>query len=169
MFPLKIVVVDGQGGALGKSLISAVRRLGCCAPDSEILAIGTNSVATVAMLGAGADYGATGENPVVVACADADIISGPIGIVVANSMFGEITPNMACKIGGCRAKKILIPVNKCEISIAGAADLPYSDYVKIAAGMIAGEVKKLRGEAKPPHSSDVFKKDADYASSILNK
>jgi hypothetical protein len=73
---------------------------------------------------------------------------------------------MACAMGGCRAKKILIPVNKCDISIAGAEDLPYSDYVKIAAGMISAEVKRLRGEAKTPHEPDVFKRDADYTSSI---
>ena len=141
---LKIVVVDGQGGALGKNLISALRRSECCSRDCEILAIGANGAATAAMLGAGADHGATGENPVVVACADADIIAGPVGIVAANSMFGEITPAMACAIGGCRAKKILIPVNKCDILVAGAADLPYSEYVRIAAGMIAEEIKSLR-------------------------
>jgi hypothetical protein len=144
---LKIVVVDGQGGALGKSLISALRRSECCAQDCEILAVGANGAATVAMLGAGADYGATGENPVIVACADADIIAGPVGILAANSMFGEITPAMACAIGSCRAKKILIPVNKCDILVAGAASLPYSEYVRIAAEMIAEEIKSLRNGA----------------------
>lgn len=127
---MKIVVIDGQGGALGKSVIAALKKQ---ATGAEILAVGTNGAATTAMLAAGADHGATGENPVVVACADADVIVGPIGILAADSMFGEVTPRMALAVGRSRAKKILIPVSRCNIAIAGAAELPYADYVRLAA------------------------------------
>jgi hypothetical protein len=88
------------------------------------------------MLGAGADHGATGENPVIVACADADVITGPIGIVVANSMYGEITPAMARAVGESRAKKFLIPVNKCDLIVVSASDLNYSECVRLAADAI---------------------------------
>ncbi|MDR1885761.1 MAG: DUF3842 family protein [Synergistaceae bacterium] len=139
---MKIVIIDGQGGALGKSLITALKKILPAAPECEIMAIGTNSAATSVMLGAGADSAATGENPVKVACRDAQIIAGPVGIVVADSMFGEITPAMAASIGGSRARKILIPVNKCDISVVGSEDLPYSEYVRLASMMILDEVKR---------------------------
>jgi hypothetical protein len=92
------------------------------------------------MLGAGADCGATGENPVVVACRDADVIVGPMGIVVANSMFGEITPTMARVVGESAAKKILIPMNKCDVVIVGSI-LPYHEYVKLAADLVIEEAR----------------------------
>jgi hypothetical protein len=135
---MKIVVIDGQGGALGKSVIAALKKKQFTGAGAlEIFAVGTNSAATVAMLGAGADHGATGENPVLVACADANAIIGPIGIVVANSMFGEITPAMARAIGESAAKKFLIPVDKCNVAVVGTPELPYSEYVKLAADIVA--------------------------------
>ncbi|MDR0648181.1 MAG: DUF3842 family protein [Synergistaceae bacterium] len=135
---MKIVVIDGQGGALGKSVIAALRKKRMAEDEScQIFAVGTNSVATAAMLGAGARHGATGENPVLVACADADAIVGPIGIVVANSMFGEITPAMAKAVGESRAKKFLIPVDKCNVAVVGTPALPYSEFVKLAADAVA--------------------------------
>ena len=88
----KITIIDGQGGRMGKALIEHLKRE---FPEQELLAIGTNSIATASMLKAGADYGATGENPVLVAARDSDIIIGPIGIVIADSLFGEVTPAMA--------------------------------------------------------------------------
>jgi hypothetical protein len=142
---MKIVVIDGQGGALGKSVIASLKKKQFAGAGSiEIFAVGTNSAATVAMLGAGADYGATGENPIIVACADADIVIGPIGIVVANSMFGEITPAMARAVGESRAKKFLIPVDKCNVTVIGTPKLPYSEYVKLAADIVAAA---FRGSA----------------------
>jgi hypothetical protein len=93
------------------------------------------------MVSSGADKGATGENPVVVACADADIIAGPVGILSANSMLGEITPMMARAIGESRAKKYLIPVSKCDIVVVGVANKTYAEYVKLASDMIALEVE----------------------------
>ena len=92
---MKILVIDGQGGRMGKALVETLRRRGF---SGEILAVGTNSAATAAMLKAGADEGATGENPVVVASRRADVILGPMGIIAANSLLGEITPAMALAV-----------------------------------------------------------------------
>lgn len=126
---MNIVVIDGQGGKMGKMVVEQLKKN---YPSLELTAIGTNSIATAAMMKAGADYGATGENPVVVASKDADIIIGPIGIVIADSMLGEITPVMAKAIGQSKAEKILIPVNKCNSHIVGAQNLPMSEYIKLA-------------------------------------
>ncbi len=102
---MTIVVIDGQGGKMGKGLVEQLKKF---CPEDEILAIGTNSIATAAMLKAGADAGATGENPAVVASRTADVIVGPMGIVIADSLMGEITPKMAVSIGQSPAKKVLI-------------------------------------------------------------
>ncbi|MBR6085663.1 MAG: DUF3842 family protein [Spirochaetales bacterium] len=131
---MKIVVIDGQGGRIGKSIIEQLRSSGC---TDEVLAVGTNSIATSAMLKAGADAGATGENPVVVAARDADVIVGPIGIIAADSMLGEITPAMADAIGRSRARKVLVPVNKC-FEVAGVREMSLSAYVEQAVNMILG-------------------------------
>ena len=131
---MKIVVIDGQGGRIGKSIIEQLRSSGC---TDEVLAVGTNSIATSAMLKAGADAGATGENPVVVAARDADMIVGPIGIIAADSMLGEITPAMADAIGRSRARKVLVPVNKC-FEVAGVREMSLSGYVEQAVNMILG-------------------------------
>ncbi|MDR1581212.1 MAG: DUF3842 family protein [Synergistaceae bacterium] len=141
---MKIVVIDGQGGALGKHLIAAVKSAAATDASAEIIAVGTNSAATSAMMNGGADRGATGENPIIVACSDADIIVGPVGILCANAMLGEITPTMALAVGAARAVKILVPVSRCDIMIAGASEMSYGEYVKIAARMVAGEIKKKR-------------------------
>ena len=140
---MKIVIIDGQGGALGRHLIVAVKSAAGAA-GAEIIAVGTNSAATSAMMNGGADRGATGENPIIVACSDADIIIGPVGILCANAMLGEITPNMALAVGASRAVKILVPVSKCDIMIAGASDMSYGEYVKIAARMVAGEIARKK-------------------------
>jgi hypothetical protein len=142
---MRIVVIDGQGGALGKSLISALRGELKDERAIEIIAVGTNSTATERMVSSGADRGATGENPVIVACSDADIIAGPIGILSANSMLGEITPRMARAIGESGARKILIPVSKCDISVVGASEMTYAEYVKAASALIAAELASRRG------------------------
>ena len=113
---MKILVIDGQGGQLGGQLIKAIR--GEFA-DADITAIGTNAVATATMLKAGAHQAATGENPVIVACRKTDVIIGPIGIVIADSLMGEITPKMAVAIGQADVKRILLPMNKCDNLIAG--------------------------------------------------
>ena len=107
---MKILIIDGQGGGLGRQLVTAVKEQ---YPEIEVLAVGTNSAATNAMLRAGADRAATGENSVVVASGQADVIMGPLGMVIADSMLGEITPRMALAVGRSRAKRILVPVSQC--------------------------------------------------------
>lgn len=131
----KIVIIDGQGGRMGKAVIEALHKL---YPELETYAIGTNSIATSAMMKAGASYGATGENPAIVNARDADIIIGPIGIVMANSLLGEITPAMATAIGASRAYKILIPVNRCNHFIVGCQNSTLSEYIH----MVCDEVGK---------------------------
>ena len=113
---MKLVVIDGQSGRMGQLFIERVHAAGL---PCEITAIGTNAIATAAMLKAGANQGATGENPVLVACRTADIIAGPIGILSADSLLGEITPAMAVAIGQSGAKKLLLPVNQCSNLVAG--------------------------------------------------
>ena len=134
---MKIMVMDGQGGRMGKSVVEQIRAR---FPEDEILAVGTNSIATAAMLKAGADAGATGENPTIVGCRTADVIIGPMGIVIADSLLGEITPKMAVAIGQSEAKKVLIPVNRCQHFVVGCEDLPLGEYVKL----VVEEVKKIK-------------------------
>lgn len=123
----KIVVIDGQGGRLGQAVVESVKSQSLSA---EIYAIGTNSIATSAMLKAGADYGATGENPTIVACRDADVIIGPIGILSADSMLGEISPTMAVAVGQSKAVKLLLPVNRCNNQVVGVKPLTINELVK---------------------------------------
>ena len=126
----KVVLIDGQGGRLGQILAEKIKK---AIPELPLYAIGTNSIATAAMLKAGADFGATGENPVLVACRDADIIIGPIGIVSADSLLGEITPQMAVAIGQSRAVKLLLPVSHCNNQIIGVKKITMTDMVTEAA------------------------------------
>lgn len=130
---MKIMVMDGQGGRLGKLLVESLRQAGI---RDEIIAIGTNSIATSAMVKAGADAGATGENPVIVCARDADYILGPIGILAADSLLGEVTAPMATAIGQSRAQKILIPVNRCRNTVVGTKDLTMSELVREAVTLI---------------------------------
>jgi hypothetical protein len=124
---MNIVIIDGQGGGIGKQLVAAIKAR---RPDARITAVGTNSVATSAMKKAGADHAATGENAVIVACRTADIIIGPVGIVIADSLWGEITPAISVAIGQSRAVRILIPVNQCDNIIAGVSDLNIATMIK---------------------------------------
>jgi len=125
---MKITIIDGQGGKMGKTVVEHLKKRH---PELELYAVGTNVLATSAMLKAGADYGATGENPCIVNAADSDIIIGPIGIVFANSLLGEITPAIATAVGASKAFKILIPVNRCNHWIAGCADVGLSEYIQM--------------------------------------
>lgn len=130
---MNVVVIDGQGGSLGKTLIKRLRQ---ALPNQTIIAVGTNSMATSAMLKAGASVGATGENPIITVSASADIILGPLGILIANSLLGEITPAMAEAVGKSKAKKILIPISKCNCIIAGSQELSLSEYIDIAVSIV---------------------------------
>ena len=134
----KILIIDGQGGRMGKMLAEKLIGL----DDAEITVVGTNSIATGAMMKAGVTRGATGENPVVVLSRDADIIVGPIGIVMADSMLGEITERMASAVSGSRAEKVLIPVSKCQTHIAGAKDLSLSALIDDAEAKIIDLLKQ---------------------------
>lgn len=130
---LKILVIDGQGGKLGALIIERLRQGGCA---GEIFAVGTNGIATAAMMKAGAHFGATGENPVIVNCRDADCIVGPLGILAADSLVGEITPAMAVAVGQSRARKILLPVNRCNHYVVGVQELPMAELVRMAVEQI---------------------------------
>lgn len=132
---MKVLIIDGQGGGLGRQLVTAVKEK---CPEAEVLAVGTNSTATGAMLRAGADQAATGENAVLVVCRRADVIIGPIGIVIADSMLGEITPAMAAAVGQSQARRILLPVNQCDNLVVGTADLSMADKVREAAELLCG-------------------------------
>lgn len=126
----KVLVIDGQGGGLGRQLVSA---LAAACPEAELTAVGTNSLAANAMLKAGASRAATGENAVVVNCRHADVIVGPIGIVIADALLGEITPAMAAAVCQSGAKRVLVPINHCENYVVGVPDQPVSQLVAAAA------------------------------------
>ena len=136
---MKIVVIDAQGGGIGKQLITSIKKKNY---DAVIYAVGTNSVATGNMLKAGADIAVTGQNAVKVNCRDADIIVGPIGIVIADSLYGEITPEMALAVAQSRAVRILLPINKCENIIAGVNDLSMTVLIEKAIEEIDKVVNK---------------------------
>ena len=131
---MKVLIIDAQGGGIGKQIVSVVKRE---FPSLDITAVGTNSLATNAMLKAGADHVASGENAVIVGCRKADVIIGPVGIVIADAMLGEVTPRMAMAAGQSNAKRLLIPVNHCENIIVGVPDLSVSK-------LIEGVVEELR-------------------------
>lgn len=124
---MNILVIDAQGGGIGKQVVATVKKQ---LPELVITAVGTNSLATSSMLKAGADNAATGENAVVVGCRTADIIVGPVGIAIADSLLGEITPKMATAVGQSNAKRILIPINHCNNIIVGVEDLNTSKLIE---------------------------------------
>jgi hypothetical protein len=130
---IQILVIDGQGGKIGKLVIEGIKDQ---FKDISITAVGTNSIATANMIKAGASKAATGENPVIVACRYADIIVGPIGIVIADALFGEVTPNMALAVGQSSAQKVLIPMNKCDNQVVGIKDMPIGEMIDEAIKMI---------------------------------
>ena len=123
---MNVYVIDGQSGRMGQLFIERAKSAGL---NCSLCAVGTNAIATAAMLKAGADRGATGENPVLVACRHADIIVGPIGILSADSLMGEITPAMAVAIGQSSAKKLLLPVNQCSNIVVGVGNMSLSQLM----------------------------------------
>lgn len=136
----QIVVIDGQGGGFGRALIEGLRAAGV---REEIIAVGLNSVATTAMLRAGASAGATGENAAVVNAGRADILAGPLGLVMANSMLGECSPAVAMAVAESRAQRVLIAATKCGTHIAGLPDMPLAaaiaDGVRVIRGLLAAQ------------------------------
>ncbi|MDO4960940.1 MAG: DUF3842 family protein [Eubacteriales bacterium] len=125
----RALIIDAQGGGIGKQLTAEIVKRGL---ELEIIAVGTNSTASAQMLKAGAAHAATGENPVIVNCRKADFILGPIGIAIADSMYGEITSGMAEAIGQSDAVRILIPINSCGTFVAGVNDAGLKYYIKEA-------------------------------------
>lgn len=137
---MTILVIDAQGGGIGKQLVTEIKQN---IPTAIVLAVGTNTAATSAMLKAGADEAATGENSVIVGCRRADIIVGPIGIVIADSLFGEITPKMALAVAQSRAKRILVPFNHCDNIIVGVSDFSTGTLIQNA----VNEIKKSQSNS----------------------
>jgi len=133
-----IVVVDGLGGGIGAQLCSKVRQV--LGPRVEIVALGTNAAATEQLLTAGADRGASGENAIRVSIGTGQVILGPLGIVLPDSMMGEITPAMAQAVMAARCKKILLPVNQPHFTLAGMLSVPLSKLIDEAVGLLASEL-----------------------------
>lgn len=135
---MNILVIDAHGGGLGKQLVTALRKN---FPDTDITAVGTNTMAASVMLKAGATHAATGENAVIVGCRKADIIIGPLAIVIADSMFGEITPAMALAVAQSNAKRILIPFNHCDNIVVGIHDYNMAVLIQEAMDEISKTIK----------------------------
>lgn len=133
--PYNIVVIDGQGGRIGQQLVEGLL---AAVPAARLVAVGTNAAATAAMRRGGAKLAATGENAVLVNVRAADAIVGPVGIVIADALLGEITPAMAAAVGAAPGKKVLIPVNRCDHIVAGTANVPVSDCIRQAVALVAG-------------------------------
>ena len=134
-----VAVVDGQGGGIGKAIVEKVKK---AFPDLEVIALGTNAVATGQMLRAGADEGATGENAIIHNMQHVDIVMGVIGILNANAMMGELTPAMATAIGGSHTYKILLPINRCHIHVVSVEELPLGVHIDNAVEVLRGYLEK---------------------------
>ena len=141
---MKVVVIDAQGGGVGRMLVEQLKR---ALPRQPLLAVGANALATSAMLKAGADQAATGENAVRVAASDADLILAPIGLVLADAMLGEVTALMAASVGGSRAHKILIPSGRCGVTVAGVERQSLSELIALAVQAAVEYIQ--RSETRP--------------------
>ncbi|MFL0249365.1 DUF3842 family protein [Clostridium neuense] len=137
---MRIAVIDGQGGGIGKAIVERFRKE--FKDKIDIVALGTNSLATSLMLKAGADEGATGENAIIYNSYKVEIILGPIGIICANSLLGELTPNMAKAIAESSAQKVLIPMNKCHIMVAGIENGSLQNYIEAAVKIVKTRINE---------------------------
>lgn len=135
---MNVVVMDAQGGGVGRMLVEALKK---AMPDQPIIAAGTNALATSAMLRAGADQGATGENAIMVCAAKADLILAPIGMVLCDAMLGEVTAAMAAAVGRSEAHRILIPISRCSTTIAGLPSLTMSEAIANAVNCAVTRIK----------------------------
>ena len=136
---MRIVIIDGQGGRVGRTI---VEKLKARIPDQELIVIGTNSIATANMLKGGAEQGATGENPIVLAAETADLIIGVIGIAIPHSLLGEVTLRMAEAIGKSRAKKLLIPSTRCNNTVVGVTAAGLSELTDLAVEAAVGYISE---------------------------
>jgi hypothetical protein len=125
-----VVIIDGMGGGIGAQLISKIREI--IDGETELIALGTNAVATERMIKAGAHRGASGENAVKVSVALGDFILGPIGIVIANSLMGEITAAMVEAVLASRGEKILLPLQQDHFRLVGTESLPFTKLIDMA-------------------------------------
>lgn len=130
---MNILIIDGQGGGIGKQLVAEIRKK---IPDADITACGTNSIAASAMLKAGATRASTGENAIIVASRKADIIAGPLGIVMADALLGEITPRMAQAVSQSDTVRILLPLDKCDNIIPGCDEFSMGELIEKAVAII---------------------------------
>lgn len=138
---MKLLIIDGQGGGVGKSLVTALKQL---LPEQPIIALGTNAQATAAMLRTGADMGATGESAIRYQCQSADVIVGVTGILHANAMLGEISPGIAEAVSLSEAQKVLVPLERCGLLIAGVGRQPLDGLIREAARMVCA----LKGQTE---------------------
>lgn len=157
---MRIAVIDGQGGGIGKTIVEKLREE--LSENTTILALGTNAVATAAMLKAGANEGASGENAIIVNAPKVHIIVGCIGILAAGSMLGEITPAIAAAVGMSDANKVLIPLGKCMIHVVGVVGKPLPHYIDNAVSVI----RNLAGEEKMCEA-DVYFSDENGNTELL--
>jgi hypothetical protein len=133
MIIMRILVIDGQGGGIGRSLVELLVKN---FPDAEVGATGTNSIATETMLKGGPSFAATGENAILFNAAEADVIIGPAGIIMANALHGEISPAIAMAVSSSKAKVVLIPMNHCRAYIAGVEEKKVAEYLQDAMDII---------------------------------
>ncbi|MBE5795571.1 MAG: DUF3842 family protein [Clostridiales bacterium] len=136
---MKILIIDGQGGGVGRSIVAALK---AAMPAQPVMALGTNAQATAAMLKAGADLGATGEGAIRYQCKSADVILGVTGILHANAMLGEITPGIAAAVSLSEAKKVLVPLDRCGLLIAGVEKQPLDSLIRKAVELVAGMMQE---------------------------
>ena len=132
---MKLLIIDGQSGRLGAQIIEGLKKAGL-SDCHQIVAVGTNALATSGMINAGANQGATGENAVIVQCRTADVIVGPIGITLADAMLGEITPAMATAVGASNAARVLIPSDRCETYVVGVTPMTRKQQIDAAVAQV---------------------------------
>ena len=137
---MKVLVIDAQGGGMGRMLVEGLKR---ALPEQPVIAVGTNALATSAMLRAGADQAATGENAIRVCAATADLILAPIGMVLADAMLGEVTADMAIAIGRSPAHRILLPVARCQTTVAGVERMTMAEAVERAVAEAVGRIRSF--------------------------
>ncbi len=138
-----VVVIDGMGGGIGTQLVAQLS--GQIPAGAELVCVGANAWATQSMLKAGASRGATGENAVRMTVQDANIVAGPIGIIIPNALMGEITPQMAESIASSTARKVLIPVSQGHFEIVGMENRPLVTNIREAAARILEIVSGMKG------------------------
>ena len=136
---MRILVIDGQGGGIGRSLVEMLVKN---FPEAEIGATGTNSIATETMLKGGPAFAATGENAILFNAGEADVIIGPAGIIMANALHGEISPAIAMAVSSSKAKVVLIPMNHCRAYIAGVEEKKVTEYLQDAMEIIRQIMKQ---------------------------